>query len=132
MWRIVFLRVLAQAIRKAAKLFIFCLCFALCPLAFFGIGWLLRVLLKCGNSINSFSCEYLPALADTLMLMVLLGGYILIYTIPVGVMLFVFGIVFLSISRKSLIRWIQAILLLPTILGLMLFVITKCSTYIAL
>jgi hypothetical protein len=119
-----------KIIRKVAKLFAFCLCFALWPLALLAPGWLLGVLLQCGSGISRHSCEYLPDLADTIMLISLLDANVLFITIPAGIMLFFIGIITLGLSRGSLIRWIQAILLLPTTLGLIIYIILQCSTFI--
>lgn len=119
-----------KIVRKVAKLFAFCFCFALWPLALLAPGWLLRILLQCGSGISRHSCEYLPELADKIMLISLLDVNILFITIPAGIMLFALGIITLGISRGSLIRWIQAIFLLPTTLGLIIYIIMQCSTFI--
>lgn len=120
----------AGIIRKVAKLFAFCVCFALWPLALLAPGWLLRILLQCGSDIGSHSCEYLPELADKIMLIAHLDAYVLFFTVPAGIMFFIFGIITLGLSRKSLICLINAIFLFPTILGLIIYIIMQCSAFI--
>lgn len=110
-------------IRKVAKLFVFSFCFALCPLVLFAIGWLIRILLQCDTGISSHSCEDQPELRRTLILIFHLSMNALLITIPAGFMLFALSIVTLGMSRRSLIFWINAIFLAPTILGFIIYII---------
>jgi hypothetical protein len=112
----------ARTTQRAARLFrlfVFCLSVALYPIVLLAVVWLFSTLLNC--SFQAHSCEYLPTQAErpilTLLFIIFIYGvYGLFFTVPAGVILFVFVIIIGSLSRKNLINWINAIFLLPMIL----------------
>lgn len=108
-----------EIIQKIAKLFVACAFFALCPLILVFVGWLLNLLLQC----SAFGCVNFPKSATILGLMYVLSMYTLAFTIPIGIIFFVFKVVTLGLSRKHLIQLILVIFLSPMILGIIVNII---------
>ena len=87
---------------------------------------LFGILFDC--NLQSHSCTYLPVQVEKPTVLVL--GLLLIFgfsglplTIPAGITIFIIGFILNGVSKKTKIKWVYAILLLPLILVLISAVI---------
>ncbi|MEQ1638885.1 MAG: hypothetical protein ABL903_19675 [Methylococcales bacterium] len=109
-----------------SRLLIFSLSLAFFPVIIFILGVLFGILFNC--NLQAHSCTSLPnqlgePFVMVLGLLLIFGSFGLQLTVPAGVTIFIIGIITNGISRKTKIKWVYAVLLLPLILVLISAVI---------